>query len=221
MNSTIHIAIADDHNDLRRSLTKNLALIKEIKIIIEAIDGIDLLNKLRDTDTKIDLILLDVDMPNMGGVEAVKNVKKLYHDDIKIVMLTVFDDEEKIFEAIKAGACGYITKDEGVDVIHKSIIEALNGGAPMSSIIAQKILGLLRNVDKSNNNELDAEKLGQQFELSKREVEVLTYLRKGFSYKKIADTLFISDGTIKKHVDNIYRKLQVNSRIEAINKVQS
>ncbi len=128
-------------------------------------------------------------------------------------MLTVFDDDEKIFNAIKAGASGYLLKDEPIDKIIENIELVLSGGAPMSATIAAKTLQLLRQSEKlfttdENNN----------YNLTRREKEILEFLKKGYDYNKTAQQLFISPFTVRKHIENIYRKLQVNNKIQAVQK---
>ena len=128
-------------------------------------------------------------------------------------MLTVFDDEDRIFKAIQAGAKGYLLKDESPEKIHESIKMIMEGGAPMSPTIAAKSLALLRNV-KHNPAVSESE----NFDLSKREIEVLEELSNGLDYNRIAEKLFISPSTVRKHIENIYKKLQVNNKVTAVQK---
>jgi DNA-binding NarL/FixJ family response regulator len=130
-------------------------------------------------------------------------------------MSTVFDDEQNLFNAIMAGASGYLLKDETPQKIHRSIYEAVEGGAPMSQMIARKALSLIKT-GKPESLKTEQSNYG----LSERETEVLEHLSKGLSYDQISDNLFISNGTVRKHVENIYRKLRVNNRTEAIDKAK-
>ena len=207
----IKIGIAEDNDFLAESIKEKLALFgDDLKYKFRGNNGRNLLSKLEE-DSSVDLILMDIEMPLMNGIEATELVKSKY-PQIKIIMLTVFDDEENIFRAIQAGADGYLLKDESPKVVFDSILEMMNGGAPMSPSIAAKALRLLRNPLV-----LDG-KTAEEYSLSKREVEVLEQLCKGLDSKSIAENLFISAGTVRKHIENIYSKLHVNNKVEAINK---
>lgn len=154
-------------------------------------------------------------MPVMSGIVATAKINEKF-PEIKIVMLTVFDDEDKILKAIKSGASGYLLKDESVEKIVESIDMVLNGGAPMSAAIASKTLKLLKQ-----SSDIISEDPQEDFNLSKREVEVLEFLKKGFDYIQIAEKLFISPFTVRKHIENIYKKLQVNNKMQAVQKASS
>jgi DNA-binding NarL/FixJ family response regulator len=154
-------------------------------------------------------------MPEMDGIKATEIIKER-HPQIKIIMLTVFDDEENIFRSIQAGADGYLLKEINAENIRKSILEVVNDGAPMSPSIALKALKLLRNpLQITEDTEIEKVKL------TKRETDVLLQLSKGLNYNEIAENLFISSGTIRKHIENIYRKLQVHNKMEAVQKARS
>ena len=146
----------------------------------------------------------------MNGIEATSIIAQQY-PNIKILMLTVFEDEHNLFDSIMAGACGYLLKDEKPTVLHNAIQEAIEGGAPMSATIANKSLRIIRNGPPQPSE--DAEK----FELSKREIEILEKIAEGKNYQEIADLLFISPKTVRKHIENIYQKLRVHNKVEAIN----
>lgn len=128
-------------------------------------------------------------------------------------MLTVFDDEENIFNAIQTGADGYLLKDESPKVVREGIDQMMSGGAPMSPAIAAKTLKLLRNPLS-----LASSTTAEDYELTKREIDVLEQLCVGLDYRSIGENLHISTGTVRKHIENIYSKLQVNNKVEAINK---
>jgi DNA-binding NarL/FixJ family response regulator len=210
------IAIVDDNPLLIQSIGRNLSLYEEIEIVFTAKNGIDLLDKIKQNQLP-KVILMDIEMPQMNGIQAVYEVYQRYGHQIKIIMLTVFDQEDKIFHAIQAGASGYLMKDEKASTIINSINEVLAGGSPMSSIVATKILELLRSTQKlqvidNQPNEVQP----KDFELTKRETEILQLISRGMTYKQIAEQLFVSDKTIKKHIENIYNKLHVNSKYEAM-----
>ena len=214
------IAIVDDNPSLIQSISRNLLLFEEVTIVFSAKSGVDLLNKLGENPLP-KVILMDIEMPQMNGIQATFEVYKRFGDAIKIIILTVFDQDDKIFDAIQAGASGYLMKDEKPLAIINAINEVLAGGSPMSPTVATKILDLLRNKTnlrpvESTENQVKPE----DFELTKREIEILQLIAKGKSYRQIAEQLFVSDKTIKKHNENIYRKLHVNSKYEAMQSAQ-
>jgi DNA-binding NarL/FixJ family response regulator len=217
---SIPIAIVDDNPSLIQSISRNLLLFDEVDIIFTAKNGIDLLNKFKENPLP-KVILMDIEMPQMNGIQAVFEVYQRHGNQIKIIMLTVFDQEDKIFDAIQAGASGYLMKDEKPSTIVNAINEVLNGGSPMSTTIATKILELLRRKPEVQQPENQKDTLKpEDFELTKREIEILQHISKGLTYKQIAEKLFVSDKTIKKHIENIYTKLHVNSKYEAMQLAQ-
>jgi len=206
------IVVVEDNEFLVQSIKEKLELFAdELELIFCASDGNDLLAKLED-NYNVDIILMDIEMPGMDGIEATRVVSENY-PQINILMLTVFDDESKIFNAVKAGAKGYLLKDEPPDKIYESIKIIMEGGAPMSPVIAAKSLQLLKDPDR-----LDIKESNEDFSLTKREVEVLVQLSNGLDYNEISKNLFISPFTVRKHIENIYRKLQVNNKMKAVKK---
>ena len=159
-----------------------------------------------------DIIMMDIEMPNMTGIEAVSLITKNIKNPPKVLMLTVFDDTSRIFDAIKAGAVGYLLKKTSADKIIESIKEVQQGGAAMSPSIARKVLTMLTENQTSHSLDNDYHVLSQ------REKEVLGYLTKGMSYKMIADACGISYGTVNSHLKKIYEKLHVHSATEAVQK---
>lgn len=207
----IKVAIVEDNFLLAQSIEEKLRLFPEdLEFKYRASNGNDILRQLRD-DHSIDTILMDIEMPAMDGIEATGIITETY-PQIKIIMLTVFDDDEKIFRSIQAGAMGYILKDENPLTLLESIKMIMNGGAPMSPTIAAKSLSLLKDPGRiQRTSHID-------FGLSHREIIVLEHISHGLGHKEIADNLFISPSTVRKHIENIYRKLQVNNKIRAIKK---
>ncbi len=208
----IKIAIAEDNKLLAASIEEKLKLFKDkLEFKFAALNGEELINNL-STDSNVNTILMDIEMPGMNGIEATSVITKNY-PHIKVIMLTVFDDDEKIFQSIRAGAMGYLLKDESPDKIYESILMIEDGGAPMSPSIAAKSLALLRNAEhvKEKNDRIE-------YYLSEREIEVLEKLSKGENYNQISKALFISPSTVRKHIENIYRKLQVHNKIQAVQK---
>lgn len=210
---SIKIAIVDDNTFLIHSIKEKLSFFDEIDIKHASLNGSELLTKLEDNHN-LDVILMDIEMPVLNGIETTQMVKQKY-PHIKIIMLTVFDNDENIFNAIKAGADGYLLKEVNPETLYKGIKETLNGGAAMNPSIALKTLKLLRNpID------IESPKDKEDISLSTREVEVLEQLSKGLSYTVIADNLILSPSTVRKHIENIYKKLQVHSKLEAVQKAK-
>ena len=207
------IVIVDDNIFLQKAIEEKLSFFEDLTCKFFANNGMDLLEKL-EKNHNIDLILMDIEMPKMNGIEATCQIKTVY-PHIKIIMLTAFDNDENIFKSIKAGADGYLLKEVNPQALHDGIIDTLAGGATMTPSIALKTLKLFRN-PLVLENKPDAEII----QLTAREIEVLDQLSKGLQYYKIADNLILSVGTIRKHVENIYKKLQVHNKLEAIQKAK-
>jgi DNA-binding NarL/FixJ family response regulator len=207
------IVIVDDNIFLQKAIAEKLSFFDYLKCKFTANDGLDLLEKLAHNHN-VDLILMDIEMPKMSGIEATSHIKTKY-PHIKIIMLTAFDNDENIFKSIKAGADGYLLKEVNPQALHDGIIDTLKGGATMTPSIALKTLKLFRN-PIILESKLDTECV----QLTSREIEVLDQLSKGLQYHKIADNLIVSIGTVRKHVENIYKKLQVHNKLEAIQKAK-
>ena len=210
----IKIVITEDNFFLAKAVQEKLSLYEEFKIKFFADNGKDLIQKL-EKDANVDLILMDIEMPLMNGIFATEFVKNRY-PQIKILILTVFDNDENIFNAIKAGADGYLLKETSPQELQRSIVEVLEGGAAMSPSIAFKTLKLLRNPQEFENKKCE-----EEIKLSPREIEVLQQLSRGLNYNIIAQNLFLSPSTIRKHIENIYTKLQVHNKLEAIEKAKT
>lgn len=199
------IAIAEDNRMAREAVLSKLAPYPDVQIAVMAANGSELVSGL--AERKVDLVLMDIEMPLMNGIEATKQVKERF-PGVKVVMLTTFDDEEKLFDSVLAGASGYLLKDEPGEELYKAIGHTLAGGASMSASIALKTLNFIRESGRAS---------AEPCILSDRELEVLQGLKSGQGYKQVAATLSISEGTVRKHVENIYRKLEVNNKVSAIN----
>ena len=210
----LKIAIVDDNTFLINAIKEKLSFFEDVSVKHTSLNGSELLTKLQENHN-LDLILMDIEMPVLNGIETTQIVEQKY-PHIKIIMLTAFDNDEHIFNAIKAGADGYLLKEINPKDLYEGILETLNGGAAMNPSIAMKTLKLLRNpIDIQNPRDQE------EISLSTREVEVLEQLSKGLSYTVIADHLFLSPSTVRKHIENIYKKLQVHSKIEAVQKARN
>jgi DNA-binding NarL/FixJ family response regulator len=210
----IRIAIVDDNPFLQKTIQDKIKFFSDVEVRFKAINGLDIVEKV-EKNHHLDLILMDIEMPKMNGIEATSLLKSKF-PQIKIIMLTVFDNDENIFKAIKAGADGYFLKDVNPQELYDGIVETLAGGAGMTPSIATRTLKLLREplvFDDSISKE--------EISLTNREIEVLEQLSKGLTYNAIAENLFLSLGTIRKHVENIYTKLQVHNKLEAIQKAKN
>lgn len=205
----IKLAIAEDNSFLLKAIREKLSLYPDLEIKIQAFNGIELMEKL-DKDSNIHLILMDIEMPKMNGIEAVEQIS-LKYPQIKTIMLTVFDHDEHIFKAIQAGANGYFLKEVDPPSLYQGILDTLEGGAAMTPSIALKTLKLLRNPPKF-------EEAKEDISLTPRETEILEQTAKGLNYNQIGENLFISPKTVRKHLENIYGKLQVHNKMEAVQK---
>jgi DNA-binding NarL/FixJ family response regulator len=205
----IKVAIVEDTAIIRESLVSLFSLSEGFEFLAAFVDAESAIEQI--PLIKPDVVLMDIGLPGINGVEAVRHLKGIC-PEIQFVMSTIFDDDEHIFEAMKAGATGYILKKTQAVKILEAIVEIHNGGAPMSGSIARKVMQMMIH-GQPNKKEVESELLSQ------RENEILSLLANGFRYKEIAEKLFISIATVRTHVHKIYEKLQVSSRMEAINKV--
>ncbi|MBX3239623.1 MAG: response regulator transcription factor [Chitinophagaceae bacterium] len=208
MNNVISVCIVEDNNDIRQALEQ----------IISMSDGYTLLGSFPSAEAaligvprlKPGVVLMDINLGGMSGIECVKQLKP-DHPDILFMMCTVYEEDEKIFEALSAGANGYILKKTAPTKLLEAIRELAEGGAPMSSQIARKVVAAFQAKNNASaGNSLDI--------LSNREMEILELLAKGMLYKEISARLSIAQETVRKHVYHIYEKLHVNNRVEAVNK---
>ena len=202
---TIKVIIFEDNRSLRQGLYQLIGGSDGFQCVGAFEDCLDLLQNIGDT--KPDVALMDIQMPGINGIEAVRMLREKY-PELKILMQTIFEDNEKIFQSILAGASGYILKNTSPARILDFIKETYEGGAPMSPSVATKVLKIVAS-------QFTPETVNA-FNLSEREKEVLSCLVKGMSYKLIADACFISIDTVRGHIRNIYEKLHVHSKSEAV-----
>lgn len=202
----IKVVLYEDNPQLREGLT----------MLLNGSDGFEVIGAFKNCDNVVqevaslrpDVILMDIDMPGTNGIQGLKLVRQQV-SDVKILMLTVFDDNKNVFEAVKNGANGYLLKKTPPAKLLEYIQEAHTGGAPMSSSIATQVLRMF--------SELHSEQSSNYY-LSEREKQVLQLLVNGYSYKMIAAEIFISIDTVRSHIKKIYEKLHVNSKSEAVAK---
>ena len=203
----IKVIMFDDNDSLRDSVTMLLQDTKDFTLVESYAHCLDVIQNIKETQP--DVVLMDIDMPGMDGIEGVRLIRKNF-PTVQILMLTVFDDEEKVFAAIKAGAGGYILKNAEPKNLLSAISEVYNGGAPMTPAIARKVLFQFQH--------LQPDKTKEDYHLSSREKEVLSSLVDGLSYKMIASRLNITYDTVRAHMKKIYEKLHVTSMTEAVAK---
>jgi len=207
------LILVEDTPSLRKRFTELLSFYDDIELIDSYASGEAAVNGIRSLhqNKMPGIILMDIELPKMSGIEATAILKEKY-PEIEIMMLTVFEDEIKIFQAIQAGASGYMLKDESGDALVEAIRDLANGGAPMSQSVARKVLSFLhpKSVVKIPINE------PPDYHLSERELELLNGLVQGDSYTMLAKKLFLSPHTVKTHFKNIYKKLHVHSKATAV-----
>ncbi len=204
----IQVLLYEDNDNLRQSITTMLQWNNDFLLVADLPDATEVISDI--TSLKPDVVLMDIDMPNSNGVEAVKQIRAV-NETLPIIMFTVFDDDENIFNAICAGANGYLLK-RNFDQIPAALKDVLEGGAPMTSSVAKRVLSFIPKTKTKTETSESTDSL------SKREAEILSYVAKGFSYKMIGDVLGISTETVRTHIKRIYKKLQVNSATGAVHK---
>lgn len=209
MSDAISIAIVEDHDDLRNSLALILDSTSGLKCVGSYRQCEELLNDFQDGAIEPQVVLMDVGLPGMDGIEGVRRVRAL-DPDVEILMLTIHSEDEKVFQAICAGANGYLLKKSGPLEIVEAIRQAISGGVPMSPAIARRVIEMFRDYAPKPD--------AAAGDLTPREREVLKALVDGLDYKQIADRLYISLDTVRNHIRHIYEKLQVHSKSEAVAK---
>lgn len=199
-------AIIEDDDTIRNYLAEQVQLhidVRELRLFRNAEDALASL-----TSEPANIVLFDVQLPGMNGIECMRRLK-IIHPQMLCMVLTVYDKPDTVFEALKAGAVSYLLKSTSSDKILEAIEEVYHGGSPISSQIARKVIEAFAIREKTN----------EHFQLlSRREQEIVEELARGYRYKEIADKLFLSVDTVRTHIRNIYEKLQVNCRIEALRK---
>lgn len=203
----IKVAIVEDNNTLRHSLENLFNRTEGMKCVASLNNLLNVISEVGAAGP--DVVLMDIGLPNISGIEGVRTVKT-HFPGILVLMFTVFDDDEKIFDAIRAGASGYLLKKTAPAEIIQAIRDLYQGGAPMTSSIARRVIQSFQSAPST---------VVEDYQLTVRENEILYSLVDGLSYKKIADKYCVSISTIRTHICNIYNKLHVNSKAEAVAKV--
>lgn len=217
MNTTLRIGLVDDKAVNRSSIADKIKQFEDLNFCFMAVNGNDCLEQLKGLPVeKIpQVIFMDLEMPEMDGVQTI-SLARLMYPDIFFIVLTVFDDDDKIFEAIKAGAHGYLLKDESAITLHNAITNVVeSGGAPMSAAIARKAFEMLSKAQLQTATKATEPHLLDGL-VSEREKEILIHTINGHDAKRIASILDISVLTVRKHIANIYQKLHVNSKAQII-----
>ncbi|MHB9149597.1 MAG: response regulator transcription factor [Thermoleophilia bacterium] len=204
----ISVFLADDHALFRQGLARLLDMREGITVLYEASSGREVLERLKDHP--VDVVILDVAMQDMSGIEAIASITE-HHPDVKVLVLTDHDDRLTLFSAIETGAGGYVLKDSEPDALVQAIVVVASGGSILSPAVATQ---LFRGIREMGYDPAGAER--RRFNLSEREVQILSELATGKSPAHIAKKLFISTRTVQNHAFNIYRKLGVHSRMEAV-----
>jgi DNA-binding NarL/FixJ family response regulator len=209
---SITVCIVDDNKDIRSALEQIIFMSEGYQMLASFPSAEDAIDKI--PALKPQVVLMDINLGGMSGIECVRRLKPV-NPDILYMMCTVYEEDEKIFEALRAGASGYILKKTAPGKLLDAIKELSEGGAPMSSQIARKVVAAFSKAKPTTEEAASADDIAA---LSNREKEILELLSKGMLYKEIANSLYISPETVRKHVYHIYEKLHVNNRVEAVNK---
>ncbi len=209
----VKVSIVEDHDIFRKRLTELLRFYDELEVVLVAESAEIFFKKLErfEDNERPDVILMDIELPGISGIEATFKLKQEF-PDVEVIMFTVFEDDERIFESINVGASGYLLKDTAIDIVVNSIKEIKSGGSVISPSIAKKILEMVKNPD-TREKEIKEE---VPFNLSPAELKILVQVVDGKSNKQIAEAVFLSPWTVKTHIKNIYKKMHVNSRAAAV-----
>lgn len=202
----ISVAIVEDLEEIRDALRSYMDIDNDLKLTGSFSNAEEAAKKLPVLQP--DLVIMDINLPGMTGIECIRQIKPEC-PSTQFMMFTVYEDDEKVFEALKAGANGYMLKKHGSQKIIEALKELHGGGSPMSADIARKVVSAFHTNEKQNETD---------YHLTKRESSILQLLAKGMLYKEIAQQVSISNNTVKQHIHNIYEKLHVQNRTEALNK---
>jgi len=204
------VLIYEDNSQLRASIEKLITFSNEFLLLNSFPNVIDVVKQVNDL--KPDVILMDIDMPGgINGIDAVQKIRA-FNQEVQIIMLTVFDDNKTVLEAISSGASGYLLKKNISEKLYDAMKEVLSGGAPMSPNVARMVIASMQKKRQDDEN---------IYQLTPREKEILVALSEGASYKAMAAQFFISLDTVRSHIKNIYQKMQVHNQLEAVARARS
>jgi DNA-binding NarL/FixJ family response regulator len=206
MNRSPHhtrIAIIEDAPDYRDILSMAIQLQPDMSVV-GAFSAVEQFLR-EDWKPPPDIVLMDIQLPGMSGIEGVLEIRQRF-PDTDVIMITVFEDDGRIFQSLQSGAVGYLLKSSTIEEIFEAVREVTRGGAPMTPKIARKVLGSFKQPRRMEPEE----------QLSDRELEILELLGKGMSYPQIAQTLYLSHGTVQTYVKRIYRKLEIHSKLDIV-----
>jgi DNA-binding NarL/FixJ family response regulator len=204
----IRVALIEDNNDYRRALHHLLSFEKDIEVVYSANDCKDVTKAIRLHEANV--VIMDIELAGASGINCLRDIRNM-DSPPEVFMLTTFEDNEKIFESIKAGAAGYLLKSDPPEEIASTVRKVYKGESVLNGVIARKVLQYFAQKENNNQHKLD------EYHLTSREKEILELLMKGLSYKEIANACFIGNATVFTHVRNIYSKLDVHSRGEISN----
>jgi len=209
MMKKISLGIIEDNHSLRKRLVEHFSFEEDIELIFQTYSGEEMISY-AEKNPPIDVLLMDIELPGISGITTTERLKTSW-PGVDVVMFTVYEDDERVFDSIVAGASGYLLKETEFERIVESIREIYEGGSPISPSIARKVLRLVKirpTKPKETTKTVD-------FDLTERELEILKWVTEGMSNKEIADKLFVSPLTVKTHIKNVYAKLHVHSRAAA------
>lgn len=209
----LRVSIVEDHDIFRKRLTELLGFYDELKVVLVADSAETFLNRIEHMNEQESpqVVLMDIELPGISGIEATYQLGMKF-PDMNVIMFTVFEDDERIFDSIQVGASGYLLKDTPIETVVESIREITQGGSPISPTIARKVLGMMKSADRPHTKEEQE----VPFDLTPSERNILDEVVKGKTNKEIAEEVHLSPWTVKTHIRNIYRKMQVNTRAAAV-----
>ena len=210
----VRIGLVEDNPSLLKRFQHNFSLYDEVELVFAVDSGEKCLETVEELKDLPEVIMMDIELPGISGIEAT-SVLKGNHPDLDIIMITVFEDLDKIMESLRAGAVGYLLKDESPDEIIKSILEVREGGSPMTPSIARKLVGTIKSGELKTETS-DEDSKAEAFGISEREHAIIKLMVDGKSYTEIAEELFISPHTVKTHIKNVYKKLHVHSKASLV-----
>lgn len=210
----INVAVIEDHGIFRKRISELLSFYEEVSLSFAVENAEQCIKNLEKAESRPDVLLMDIELPGLSGIEATFQIKQSY-PEVDIIMFTVFEDDERIFESIQVGATGYLLKDEPIENVVRSIREVKKGGAPISPGIARKMLNLMTSMEKGAALETEVME-AVPFDLTPAEIRILEQVVDGKTNKEIAEEVYLSPWTVKTHIKNIYKKMQVNSRAAAV-----